>query len=409
MKVLHVIRSLDPRCGGPPGALRNIVPGQIRQGHEVSILTTTSRHAESENVSLSEYVDAIQTEPVFDGANLVFAPVYKGYGPAKAFAYAPEGVRWFRKQVRDPKGAPDVVHLHEVFGYLQGLIPGLARRNSIPYVFRPAGGLDETCFNQGRRLLKRAFAHCWLKKGIRHASFVHVTSHFEADQIKHLSDWIEDSRVRLIPFGLQPSPSSSAEACAAFAAKFPQVAGRRMILHIARIHSIKRLDWIVEAMSLLPPDFSDVVLFVAGSDSGYRSTVELAIRKHGMQDRVIFGGFLSGELKQGALDASRVFVMPSIHENYGFSVVEALAHGTPSIVTRGVASSVYVRDSNAGLVVDDSPKAIADALVTLFSANREEIGRKARKFVEENLSRESCLVAIDRMYRDAVGNGVSKS
>ena len=260
------------------------------------------------------------------------------------------------------------------------------------------------CFNRGHRLLKKAFSYCWLKQGIQGAAFVHVTSLLEAQQIGHLSGWVDADRVRLIPFGFQPDCARDKNSLDRFLARFPELNGRRIILHTARIHAIKRLDWVVEAISLLPREFSDVVLLVAGSDSGYRSVVERAIRNCGLEGRVVFAGFLSDELKEGAFEASSVFVMPSVHENYGFAVVEALAHGVPSVVTRGVASSVYVRDSGAGFVVDDSPTAIAEGLREALSTNLDEVGRKAQEFVRQHLSQESCLDAIDGMYRDSLGN-----
>lgn len=402
MRVLHVIRSLDPKCGGPPSAIRTIVPEQIRRGHEVAILTTTCRHRETEGISQEAFLNAMREDPAFEGVDLCMAPAHEGIGPTRAFAYAPKGVRWLRHQIRVAGRAPDIIHLHEVFGYLHAMVPGIARGSSIPYIFRPAGALDETCFKRGHRLLKSLFSQCWLKRGIQKAAFIHLTSHLEAQQIKHLSDWFSEDRIRLIPFGLRLGEYDAADAVRAFQTMFPQLVGHRTILHAARIHAIKRLDWVVEAMSLLPPEFADVKLLVAGSDNGFRTVVERVVRKCQLEDRVIFAGFLSGQVKYGAFEASDVFVMPSVHENYGFSVVEALAHGTPSIVTRGVASSVYVEKSGAGVVVGDSPRSIAEGLRVALSMTDPKLRQRARDYIKKNLSHESALSAIDAMYNDAV-------
>ncbi len=54
-------------------------------------------------------------------------------------------------------------------------------------------------------------------------------------------------------------------------------------------------------------------------------------------DRVLFTGMLRGRERIEALTDADVFAIPSEHENFGIVVVEALACGTPVIVSEGVA------------------------------------------------------------------------
>src|SRR4029077_20449871 len=111
---------------------------------------------------------------------------------------------------------------------------------------------------------------------------------------------------------------------------------------------------------------SEAMLVMAGSDSGGQPAVEESVRRHGLSERVLFCGFLEGEMKAAAFRAADVFVLPSIDENFGVAVVEAMSHGTPVLVTPGVATHVHVDASKCGLTVEGTPEAMAEALMRLL-------------------------------------------
>ena len=77
---------------------------------------------------------------------------------------------------------------------------------------------------------------------------------------------------------------------------------------------------------VLPNDQS-VALVMAGPDQSGGELQKRAGRN------VIFTGMLEGSMKWSALKAAEVFVLPSHQENFGLSVVEALACGTPVLIS----------------------------------------------------------------------------
>ncbi|NLE44675.1 MAG: group 1 glycosyl transferase, partial [Chloroflexi bacterium] len=83
-------------------------------------------------------------------------------------------------------------------------------------------------------------------------------------------------------------------------------------------------------------------------------------------------------------------------------VVEAMAHGVPSLVTPGVASHVYVDASGAGITVDDSLEAVVAGLRRLLESDRLATGEKGRRYVEQHLSWKSIARQIDLLYRAAI-------
>lgn len=104
------------------------------------------------------------------------------------------------------------------------------------------------------------------------------------------------------------------------------------MLFLSRIHEKKGLDLLIPAFAAART--GDAVLLLAGPDvGGYLATVEQMIRSAGIERRVIYANMLTGRTRLAALGGSDLFVLPSYQENFGIVVVEALAAGTPVLIS----------------------------------------------------------------------------
>jgi glycosyltransferase involved in cell wall biosynthesis len=84
-----------------------------------------------------------------------------------------------------------------------------------------------------------------------------------------------------------------------------------------------------------------------------------------MAERVHFCGALDGEAKWTAYRDADIFVLPSQNENFGNTAAEAVAAGTPVIVTEqcGIAPLL---ENVAGLVVAHEERALRQGLQRLL-------------------------------------------
>jgi glycosyltransferase involved in cell wall biosynthesis len=73
----------------------------------------------------------------------------------------------------------------------------------------------------------------------------------------------------------------------------------------------------------------------------------------GGDPRITFTGMLSGNMKWGAFAAADAFVLPSHQENFGIAVAEAMACGTPVLVSNKVNIWREIVDSGSGLAESD--------------------------------------------------------
>lgn len=398
MKILHVTLSLDPRTGGPGNVIRNVVQGQLARGHQVSVLSTSIQVAEPWTPR-DQFIRDLKEDPHFAGAEIRVA---RAYGRRRAWAiygFSPAGNRWLRRRLSDPHQAPDVVHVHGVWAHLTTAAAAWARRRGLPYVIRPAGSLDAVSFQANRHRLKKAFVHLFLEKDIRHAACLQATSEVEAQDLRR---WVPRERIRVVPHGVDVPEFDRHAAARAFLLRYPQLRARRIVFCMARLNPIKRIDLLVEAMAILRGESPDLALVVAGQDDGHMAAVRDAARRTGLEDSVVLTGFAAGELKRGAMAAAKLFALPSKHENFGVAVIEAMAHGLPALVTPEVASHLYVDQSGGGLTVEGNAQAIAGAMRSLLAADLEDLGRRARRFVQENLSWESSVRRLEGLYREII-------
>jgi glycosyltransferase involved in cell wall biosynthesis len=103
-----------------------------------------------------------------------------------------------------------------------------------------------------------------------------------------------------------------------------------LTLFLGRIHPKKGLSLLLQA-------FAEVrygKLVIAGPDNdGYATVLAQQARALRIDERVLFIGPVQGAQRLSILQDADVFVLPSHHENFGNTVIESLACGTPVIVS----------------------------------------------------------------------------
>jgi glycosyltransferase involved in cell wall biosynthesis len=106
--------------------------------------------------------------------------------------------------------------------------------------------------------------------------------------------------------------------------------------------------------------------------------------------------------------AASVFVLPSYSENFGIAVVEAMASGTPVVISDAVGIHREVADSRAGFVVPCAVEPLAEALKRVLAQPERgrEMGRNGRRLVETVFSSAAVGPRLMDLYGELVGGPV---
>jgi glycosyltransferase involved in cell wall biosynthesis len=380
VKLLRVIATLDARHGGPSAGLRAITPELARLGHE-----TTFVSMDAPGQPFARDIAA----PFFP-----LGPAHGGYG------YSARLAPWLRQHAKDY----DAVFVHGLWQYHGRAVRTALRGTSVPYFVFPHGMLDPW-FRHAyplKHVKKWIYWQLIERKVLRDAAAVFFTCE-EERRLARESFSPYSCNERVVAYGTSGPPANAAAQRSAWQAAVPELVGRPFWLFLGRIHPKKGVDLLLrsygEHARRNPTAIPALVVAGPCSDERYRAELTELSRDLPAGCSVIWPGMLEGEKKWGALRSAEVFVLPSHQENFGIAVVEALAVGTPVLISRKVNIWDEIESEGAGFADSDDVdgtrrlldrwrlcsaadrQAMRQAATQLFS-QRYEIGRVARSLVE---------------------------
>jgi glycosyltransferase involved in cell wall biosynthesis len=138
----------------------------------------------------------------------------------------------------------------------------------------------------------------------------------------------------------------------------------KLVLFLGRLSPKKSPEVLLEAFALLcnSTNAAKLRLAFAGPDeAGMQARLEATAERLGISGQVHFCGALFGADKWAAYRDCDVFVLPSQNENFGNTAAEALAAGTPVVVTDKCGIAPLLKDV-AGLVVPHDAAALYAAI-----------------------------------------------
>jgi glycosyltransferase involved in cell wall biosynthesis len=358
VNVLHVTSNLNPLRGGPVSALIGLACAQSQTGMEVTVVVNHDRGVED----VSELENA--------GIEVVFlAP------PVPAFRASQSSLQQLESTIKHA----DIVHIHGLWEEPQHQAAVLARKCKKPYLIRPCGMLDPWCLNQ-KRWKKQLYYQWRQKEDLNQAAALHFTSQLEQGGSSCLG---LKSRSIIEPNGVNLKKFNSLPPVNLFRARFLPKTGQRYIAFVGRIHPIKGLDLLIASLAALL--FDDIMLCIIGPDeAGYQSQVEADIKHRSLTGKIIFTGMLRDDILLSALRGAELFVLPSYHENFGNAVIEALACGTPVVVSDQINIHAEITKAQVGQVVPLSADILSKELSRWLSddALRNAAAQRARPFVQ---------------------------
>ena len=200
---------------------------------------------------------------------------------------------------------------------------------------------------------------------VRHASAFHATSHGEAQEIRRFRP---DAEIWTIPHGLPEEAFSNPPEPDWLRQKCPEAGNKPTILFFSRIHPKKGLsDILIPAVSQM--DSGAHLVIAGGEDShvpGYENEVRSQVQLLGLAGRVSFLGPIAPEDRWRLLDGAAVFVLPSQAENFGVVVTEAMARGTPVVISDQVQIGDIVENHSGGMVIPRNPEIWAQTLTEVL-------------------------------------------
>ncbi len=363
-KILTLCCEYPPVGGGGATACQGLAEGLVRAGHRVDVVTSgmegLARFEELNGVRIHR-VRGLRRYQHYSTAAEQLSQLIPAYSKAMELA-----------RERDF----DLVHCHFVVpGGLLGYL--VARRTGLPYVIT-AHGSDIPGYNPDRfRLLHRLIRPLW-RLIIDQSSGLSTPSDFLKDLIA-----VHNRRtaVRI------PNPFDA-----------PTAVGQahRRVLVAARMVERKGVQHLLEALPDLETDWE---FWIAGDGPYLKQLQKLA---SGANARVRFLGFVPRSELAELYRSARIFVFPSLQENFPMVLLEAMAAGC-AVVTTSAPGCLEVVGDAAVVVEPGSTAALKDALARLIADDAAiERLRAAGRARVQRFASARVVAQFETLFRDCL-------
>ncbi|MEP4484836.1 MAG: glycosyltransferase [Halioglobus sp.] len=321
------------------------------------------------------------------GLNLSSTPKFVKSFPIAGYparlGRSPKMRDWLKCATQD--GHLDIMHNHSLWMMPNVYSCRAVKGTNVPLVVSPRGTLSHRAMSNGARI-KRIFWPLVQRPALDHVTCFHATAMSEYEDIRRLGF---NQPVAIIPNGIDVPD-----------VKKPARGVMRTLLYLGRIHPIKGLDNLLPAWKEVQRDFPDWQLRIVGPDNrGYLKEMKQLAATLKLQ-RIEFTGPLTGRDKTQAYLNADLFVLPTYSENFGMTVAESLAAGTPAIATSG-APWAGLSEKKSGWWIDIGKDALIECLGTAMTQSRTELdllGINGRSWMMESYSWKNVAMSMRLTY-----------
>jgi glycosyltransferase involved in cell wall biosynthesis len=384
LRIAQIHWAFPPTIGGVETHLCILMPELIRRGHRVRLLTGAEKGAPAHDA--------------FQGAGIIRSPYMSlsyllQHDPERL---RPEITAMLVDFLNDFK--PDVVHAHNLHYFTPvhaQVLAGLCQEQGLPLVLTAHNAWDDMLFLELSRDIP------W--------DHIIAVSHYVKRELVGVG--CPDNRITVIHHGIDPGQFHPDVDTAPVYQRFPQLKGKTIIFHPARMGMAKGNDVVVKAFRLVHEAYPDAILVLAGSErivdweqkqSGDIRYVLNLIKRFNLRQHTLIDVFRLEEMP-AMYAASQVVVYPSTApEPFGLTLLEATATARPIIVSNAGGMPEVIRDGINGFVVPiRDPESLAARIGQLLGDGhlRSRIGQTGRTIVMDHFNKELMTKNHIAVYR----------
>ncbi len=369
MKILQVFDFFSlPHGGGTVDVIARLSKALAERGHEVSLFTGNfnfdTRLAEFSHIQWNVFPSN------FNQCGLYYMPMLK----------------------REDVSSFDVIHFHCYRSYQNSVLYHKAIKAGVPYVIDAHGS---TVDKGPKNILRQLYDVAWGYDSLKHASRVIAETEIGVAEWRKLG--VPDSKIALL------HPFIDTHEFENLPEKGKYKIAPHMVLFLGRINKDKGLEFLVRAFKQLAITRLDVMLMIVGQDDGYVRKLNGIISDCGLNERVRFGGFLSGEWKLSALVDADMLIQPSRNEAGARPSLEALMCGIPVIVTDNTGAGLVIEAMDGGLTVEYGNVGMLKTAMQTILDDPEYAQirvKKGQDYIKANLSLESQIPKYEKLYNE---------
>ena len=387
LNIANLHWGFPPIIGGVETHLTIILPAMVKMGHNVGLLTGA--------------VEGVKGKYKYEGIDIFRTPLMDlNWLYKRGLEGLEDEIHEEFSKFLDATKA-DVVHAHNMHYFSEihaRTLEELAMKRKIPLILTAHNVWDEMLFLELSHKIE------W--------SHIIAVSHFIKREMIGIG--VDDTIITVVHHGVDQDKFNPNIDPGDILEKYPQLKGKEVIFHPARIGLAKGCDTSIKAMSIVRDKHPDAMLVLAGSrniiDWGETQQKDIAymvnlIKHFQLEDRVLIDMYTLEEVKE-LYAVSNVCLYPSTGaEPFGLTMLEAMAMSKPMVVTNAGGMPEVVKDGINGFVVPVRDFELLGAKInTLLEDNRlrHRLGYTGRQMVESQYTKERVTKDTLSVYKKAI-------
>lgn len=376
--------------GGPPRILHELSRYLLEKGHRVTVFTTNVNDADSVQPEIRKDVD---------GADVYYFPNLSNKLAFRATIFLPLGLK---KQLRERIEEFDIVLLSDARSCLNAIAYKYLKKYRIPYFHLAYGSLP--IVGSGiKRVLKKIYDRIWMKNLLGDASVLVAQTEHERQEYMKLN--APSERVQLIPLATDhgltnlntvPLPENNDH----------QIKPTdKVLVSVGRINKLKTSSIMIDVLEQLVEQDPNYKWVLIGRDDGYLDTIHDEISRRNLLQNYCFTGPLYGDEKVRLLRRADCFFLAPCHfEETSTAALEALAYGTPCVITEQ-CEVPYMHENNAGFITRYDKDELVTAIQMITSRPKTDYSQKCIQLIQDYFTWEK----VGDLYENLMLSAIRKN
>lgn len=282
--------------------------------------------------------------------------------------------------------SPDILHSFLFYGNLAGRVCGKLLR--IKVVISSQRSTDEW----------RNKVHWWIDSFTARWTDLIISNSYSGKQSLVKKAGIKPSLIVVIPNGIKKPLVVETFSRGNFGIQ----PGEFVVGTVGNLRPVKGHIYLIFAAPLVLKRFPSTRFILVGQGE-LKDYLLKSVKKAGVAENFIFTGFIKDPVR--VIRLFDVFVFPSLWEGCPVGLLEAMAEGKPCVAFSSGDIPFIIENGKSGIIVQDrSPEKLAEWIIKLLEDRnlREEIGRNARKRVEESFTFDRMMKEYISVYKKTV-------